>query len=145
MSRAQAQLIEELQEDLRTARTKVAELKAEMRGERRGKALVAEQLAADVRLGATREERHRVTAARAYADMQRLLRIIAAHVIDVQETAESKETAEMTGLLRDEIEAAGISLRSAFITVQVERADSAAKVTAQEAVAAVVQAPSLVR
>lgn len=143
MSRAQAQRIEGLQEDLHAERTKYAELKAELRGEDRGRYVVAEQLAKDLRLGAVREEHHRKNAAQAYQDLQRTLRIVAAHVLDCRATADQSETAEMADLLVDELTAAGLPLRDAFVAVQIARADAAVKVSASEAAAAVASAAAL--
>jgi hypothetical protein len=143
MSRAQAQRIEALQEDLHAERTKNAELKAERRGEDRGRYVVAEQLAKDLRLGAVREEQHRKNAAQAYQDLQRTLRIVAAHILDSRATAGQTETAEMAELLVDELTTAGLPLRAAFIAVEIERADAAATVSASEAAAAAVNAPAL--
>lgn len=145
MSRAQARRIEDLQEQLRAARTQAVELTAEMRGEDRGRYVVAEQLARDIRLGALREEQHRVRANQNYGDLQRALRIVVGHILDVRETAESPETAERCELLRDQFEAAGIPLRPAFIALQVERAESAAKVSASEAAAVIASTPDAAR
>jgi hypothetical protein len=146
MSRAQAHRIEDLQEQLWAARTQLAELTAEKRGEDRGRNVVAEQLAKDLRLGALREEHHRKNAAQAYGDLQRALGIVAAHILDSRATAGQTETAEMAELLVDELTTAGLPLKDAFIAVQTERADSSAKVSAAAASDAVVNAaPALAR
>lgn len=141
MSRSQAQLIIKLRQDVQDARGKLSEVTAEHRGEERGKFIVAEQLARDIHMGALREEQHRKNASRAYADLQRALRIVAAHILDARASLEGGEAAEMPELLAEEFEVAGIPLRPAFIAVQVERADAAAPVTAAEAAAAVASAP----
>lgn len=139
MSRTQAQN-DALEKENRGLREKLAEARGELNGDRRGRALVAEHLVRDMQLGAIREEQHRVRAEQAYKDLQTALRIVAGHILDCQEH-EVPAMAIAAGLLRDEFEAAGISLRTAMIAVQVERADAAAKVSASEAAAAVASAP----
>lgn len=142
MSRAQAEKIRELQDAVRGLREQVGEMNAERRGEDRGRWVVAEQLANDVRLGTLREERHRKNSARSHGDLQRALRLVAAHILDVRGSAAEPEAAEHAELLAEEFETAGIPLRSAFIAVQIERADAGARVTAAEAAAAVTNAPA---
>jgi|GEM_PF-3853593 len=74
-------------------------------------------------------ERHVVTA----------LRLVAAHLLDLPGQP-AVETA--TGLLVDEFAAAGLPLRGAMAQLRAERADSSARVSAAEAVAAVATAPT---
>lgn len=129
---------DELERDNTRLREALAETRGELAGLRRGENTVAQQLARDIRLGTLREEQHRTTAARAYADVQAVLRSVAAHLLDLRGGVDGATAAE---ILAEELTAAGVPLRNAFIAVQVERADSAAQVSASEAAAAVASAP----
>lgn len=135
------QQIETLQSTVAELRAKVAELQGEARGEQRGRYVVAEQLAKDVRMSALREEQHRRNAAQSHGDLQRAMRIVAAHVLDVRGSASEPEAAEHAELLSEEFETAGLPLRGAFIDVQTARANATVKVNAAEAAAAVASAP----
>lgn len=133
--------IERLERELRAANKQLDLARAEIHGIRTGQNLVGAQLAHDIRLGATREEQHRVNAARGYQDQQRLLRIVASHVLDARGSAQEPETVEAFEALAEEIAAAGIVLRPALLAVQVERAEANARVSAADAAAAVANAP----
>lgn len=136
MSRAERMTIRQQASEIAGLRLQVAELRGEISGERRGKHVVSEQLAHDIRLGATREEQHRARAAQCYEDLQRALRLVAAHTLDCRDRAP-----EEVQLLEDAFTGAGISLRAPMIAVQLERANAVAKVSASEAAAAVATAP----
>lgn len=138
----QAAEIDRLSRELRAARRKGAELEAELRGMRTGQHLVLEQLARDLRLGATREEQHRVRGVQAYTDQQQVLRIVAGHVLDARGSAQEPEVVGAFEALAEELTAAGIPLRPALLAAQIERADAHARVSAAEAAAAVANAPT---
>lgn len=141
MSRAQARRIEDLLAEISGLREQAAERRGLERGEQRGRLGAFEQMARQLQMSATREEQHRVNAAQAYSDQQRTLQILAAYILDVRGSAEEPEAVDAVELLVEELTAAGIGLRAAFIAVQVERADSGARVTSAAAAAAVATAP----
>lgn len=140
MSRSQQALIEQLTTRLREAQAQLGEARARENGRLRGESVVAEQLAKDIRMGATREEQHRTNAAKSYQQLQRVMRAVAAHVIDV---AESDDPVQSVQALRDELASVGAPLRQAIIALQIERAEAAnvfATASASEAAAAVATA-----
>lgn len=122
MFRSQEALIEQLTTRLRDTQSQLGEARARENGRLRGESAVAGQLAADIRLSATREEQHRKNAARAYQDLQRVMRAVAAHVLDI---ADGDDPARSVQALRDELTEIGTPLRPAIIALQIERADSA--------------------
>lgn len=130
--------IDRLQRETRKLNRRLAQADAELHGMRKGGDLVAAQLANDIRRGAIREEQQRVNAARAYQDLQRALRLVAGHVLDMRGSAQEPETVEACELLVDEFAATGIPLRPALLAIEVERAEAGARVTAAEAAAAIV-------
>lgn len=138
MSRADKVMIEQLKTRLGDAQAQLGEARARDEGRLRGESVVAEQLAKDIRLGAIREESHRANAATAYGNLQRVLRAVAAHVVDI---AEGNDAGRSVQALRDELDAVGAPLRQAILALQVERAES----SAAEAAAAVAEPAAAAR
>jgi hypothetical protein len=143
MSRAQKLRIQELTRLNADLRGQVAGLQGEVRGERRGEYRVAGQLAADIHQCALREEQHRATAARATAAVNRLLHLVAGHVLDVRQGTPLPDALE---IFVDDVTMGGFGLRGALISAQIERADSSTRLPAGAAAAraagqAVVPAP----
>lgn len=138
MSRAQTKLIEDQAAQLADLREQVAELQGELRGERRGEHRVAEQLAADVRQSALREEAAKTSAGRAVEDVRRLLRMVAGHVLELRAGTEGTAAAEaLVGL----VARAGLPITGAIIRLQIERADAITRTDAHMSAAALASAP----
>lgn len=138
MSRAQALKIEDQAAQLAALREQVAELKGELRGERRGEHRVAEQMAADVRQSALREETAKQAAGRAFEDVRRLLRMVAGHVLELRAGAEGTAAAKA---LVDLVARAGLPLNGAVIRLQIERADAITSRNAHMSAAIIAEAP----
>jgi hypothetical protein len=137
MSRSQQLRIEELTSINAGLREQVAGLKGQAAGERRGEIRVAVQLA-DRNTDLTRErDAEAGRARRATRDVRTALRLIAAHVLDLQGGATPDDSAQ---LLLDEFITVGLPLRGALLQLQAERADNAAP-TAAACAAAVAAAP----
>lgn len=119
-------------------REELAEARGRLAGREDGRTAVAVQMAERC----TDLTRQRDVAARgterAVGDVRRALRIVAGHVLAVQSGSTADDSIT---LLIDEFAAAGLPLQAALLALQTERAESAVRVTASEAAAAVSSAP----